>query len=133
MNSLVTVFVVYKNPVHYQIQIVISLCTSSCIVIKVRKKLMILKIVSSLGTDWYYFQCLPEVHSEIYQRLNLREKIEKKIITQNVFKWHEQQIDAYWEKSWYVTTVHCTCSFCGFTQNVYFLVCRQVDYSWVFF
>ena len=39
MNSLVTVFVVYKNPIHYQIQIVISLCTSSCIVIKMKKKI----------------------------------------------------------------------------------------------
>lgn len=80
----------------------------------------------------YRLMLFSEVHSEIYQRLNIREKMEKKIITQNVFKWHEQQIDAYWEKSWYVTTVHYTCSFCGLTQNVYFLACMQVDYSWVF-
>lgn len=47
----------------------------------------------------YRLMLFSEVHSQIYQRLNIREKMEKKIITQNVFKWHEQQIDAYWEKS----------------------------------
>ena len=47
----------------------------------------------------YRLMLFSEVHSEIYQRLNIREKMEKKIITQKVFKWHEQQIDAYWEKS----------------------------------
>ena len=77
----------------------------------------------------YGLMLFSEVHSEIYQRLNIREKMEKKIITQNVFKWHEQQLDAYWEKNGHVTAVRCTYSFCGLTRNVYFLACMQVDYS----
>lgn len=124
----------YDNHVHYQIQIVISLCISVIIYCnKNEKNLMILKILFSLGTDWWYPQCLAGVHSEIYEKLSLREKMEKMIITvQNMFKWHEQQRDAYWEKSWYVTAVHSTCSFCGLKQNVSLLACMQVDYSRVF-
>lgn len=74
------------------------------------------------------------VHFGISERLSLRKKMGKMIITiYNIFKWHKQQIKTSWGKSWGVIEVHSTGCFCGLkAKYVCLMASLQVDHRRVF-